>query len=118
MTGCTTVPNATPGRYDMTCPAMTLSEGSHWIEVWISDMAGNQGYNTRGFQVDTIAPVVSNLAPSGTTGASTTITADFADSGTGVNGASAAVYLDGSSHQAGRLHRNRSRHQLPGKRSG
>ena len=29
VTGCTTVPNATPGRYDMTCPAITMSEGAH-----------------------------------------------------------------------------------------
>ncbi|MDO8616226.1 MAG: hypothetical protein Q7T33_10925, partial [Dehalococcoidia bacterium] len=96
VTGCTTVPSATPLRFDMTCPSMTLADGPHFIEVSLDDMAGNHGYNVRAFYVDTIAPVVSNLAPSGTTTGSTTITADFADSGTGVNGASAAVYLDGS----------------------
>jgi len=44
-------------------------------------MAGNQGYYTLGFYVDTVAPVVSNLALSGTFKGSTTYTVaawDFA----------------------------------------
>ncbi|MBI5869652.1 MAG: hypothetical protein HZB44_01655 [Actinobacteria bacterium] len=80
------------------CPATGLAEGAHTIGITLNDNATNPGTGNGSFTVDTLAPGVTNLSPSGDiTTSSPTITADFADTGgTGVDAATAVVTLDGN----------------------
>ena len=81
----------------MSCPAAGLSDGSHTLSIRVTDNAGNQANATSAFSVDTVKPTISGLEPSGTiTTASTTVYANYSDAGSGINSASAQVYLDGS----------------------
>jgi hypothetical protein len=94
VSGCTV--NTTTGV--VTCPSQTgLAEGPHWFNVTLTDMAGNTDNKGSSFAVDTIAPSITGLSPSGTTGSSVTFSANYSDSGVGINTATAGVYLDGSS---------------------
>jgi len=83
----------------VSCPAVTgLAQGNHTVVITEQDNFGNAGSNSRTFKVDTIAPDVTGLSPSGTiaTG-STTLSASFSDgSGTGIKTSTAIVTLDGA----------------------
>ena len=60
---------------------------------------------------DATAPLISSLTPGGTiTTSSTTVTAIYSESGTGLNTASVALTLDGV--PPGRLHHHRYPHRL------
>ncbi|MFA5802092.1 MAG: IPT/TIG domain-containing protein, partial [Thermoleophilia bacterium] len=75
-----------------------LSQGNHVITVSTIDMAGNPGSGGGSFNVDTIAPFVSNNLPTGTSGnTSPTISADFTDgTGSGINLSTVQVLVNGT----------------------
>ena len=89
MTGCVVNSSA------VSCLANSLAPGAHTITINVSDLTGNVGTNTGSFTIDTTAPVVSNIMPSGAVNTpSVTLSASLADAGSGINSATAAVYLD------------------------
>lgn len=82
---------------DASCNVYGLAEGAHHILVSASDLAGNSASAAGYLSVDTGLPTITNLKPTGTVNkTSATISAYLADSGSGINAASIAVYLDGS----------------------
>ncbi|MHB8859656.1 MAG: NosD domain-containing protein, partial [Thermoleophilia bacterium] len=90
LTGCITGPN------NVSCPVTALAQGSHSVSVSIQDIAGNSATGASTFSIDSIAPAVSNVQPSGwQNSTSATLSAYLSDSGSGINSATAAVYLDG-----------------------
>ncbi|MDO8736789.1 MAG: NosD domain-containing protein, partial [Thermoleophilia bacterium] len=93
-----TVAGCVVGPNNVSCPVSSLAQGSHSLAISIKDNAGNSGSGAGTFNVDTIAPAVTNVLPTGTiTSSSATISASFTDTGSGINSATAMVYLDGSS---------------------
>jgi hypothetical protein len=91
LTGCT----ATVAF--ISCPQTSLAQGIHDILVSVSDGTGINGAGDGTFVVDTIGPVVSNILPAGEVESrNATITAYFSDAVSGVDSATAAVYLDGA----------------------
>ncbi|MHB9112503.1 MAG: Ig-like domain-containing protein, partial [Thermoleophilia bacterium] len=90
--GCT----ATATRVD--CPAAAYPDGNHAVVVSVSDYSGNTSSSgSFSFDVDTTAPVISAVAPSGyQLVTSATVTASFSDLESGVNTSSVQVYLDGT----------------------
>jgi len=79
------------------CSVYGLAEGAHNIRVTASDLAGNSASATGYLSVDTGMPQITNMKPTGTVNkTSATISAYLADSGSGINSATAAVYLDGT----------------------
>ncbi|MBI5149746.1 MAG: right-handed parallel beta-helix repeat-containing protein [Candidatus Omnitrophica bacterium] len=76
---------------------IVLDDGNHTITVEAADMAGNSAIQTSGFTIDTIAPVISNLTPANMSTIMAnvpTISAAFADSGSGIDVASAQILVD------------------------
>jgi parallel beta-helix repeat protein len=91
LSGCTAT--ATSGS----CTASGLAEGAHSITVDASDNAGNAGSASGSFNVDSVAPAVSNVLPSGTTfNDSPIVSADYSDGGSGIDTTSVSVTLNGS----------------------
>jgi len=91
LSGCT----ATATHVD--CPVSGLSQGPHSIIVNVRDNAGNSGSGTGVFNVDSIAPVVSNVEPNGEIApGSATISAYLNDSGSGINTNAVIVTMDGN----------------------
>ncbi|MHB8793559.1 MAG: beta strand repeat-containing protein, partial [Thermoleophilia bacterium] len=89
LTGCTVAAGS------VSCPASGLANGNHTIDVSVADNAGNTGTGTGSFMVDTAAPAVTNLQPTGWLNtSSTTVTADYTDTGSGIDSATAQVYMD------------------------
>ncbi len=89
MSGCT------QDSTHISCPKSGLTYGSHKLEVFVSDYAGNEGYSLTHFNVgDNVAPAISNI-----TANASTISANYSDPApsSGVNTASVAVYVDGGS---------------------
>ncbi len=84
------------------CPVPQQSLGSHEVDAYVSDNAGNWQKATAGFSVtDNVAPVISNLQPAGTAGGSSTvISAGFYDPAPSSGIASVSVYLDGAALSA------------------
>ncbi len=81
----------------ISCTTSGLADGAHPFSVDVEDIAGNPGTASGSFTVDTAAPSVTGLSPNGDTSGTPTITANFADTGgTGIDAASAVVYLDGA----------------------
>ena len=75
----------------------TLGDGGHTITIEVADVAGNSAVQTSGFTTDTIAPVISNLTPANMSTIMAnvpTISAAFADSGSGIDIASAQILVD------------------------
>ncbi|MCL4309289.1 MAG: Ig-like domain-containing protein [Actinomycetota bacterium] len=94
----TALPGCTASATTVSCPSAGLAQGSHAILVSVTDNAGNTGSLTGTFFVDTAAPVISGLNPSGNgAGSSPTISASFSDPSpaSGVNLATATAKLDG-----------------------
>jgi predicted CXXCH cytochrome family protein len=81
------------------CPVSGLTDGQHWITVSVSDNAGKNSTVTSGFWIDTHAPVVTSVLPSGSqTNDYASIEAHYNDgSGLGVDTASVHLTLDGAS---------------------
>ncbi|GBE57518.1 periplasmic copper-binding protein [bacterium BMS3Abin01] len=80
----------------VSCAVSGLAEGSHSMSISVADLAGNTGTGNGVFSVDTTAPLVVNVQPSGTIGASSaTISADYSDL-SGIDTASVSVTLDGT----------------------
>ncbi|HCI45360.1 MAG TPA: hypothetical protein DE315_07530 [Candidatus Omnitrophica bacterium] len=74
-----------------------LGDGGHTITVETADLAGNSAVQTSGFTTDTTAPVISNLTPanmSTITANVPTVSAAFADSGSGIDVSSAQILVD------------------------
>ncbi|MHB8793781.1 MAG: hypothetical protein ACYC6O_10670, partial [Thermoleophilia bacterium] len=82
------------------CPVAGMLAGSHTIGVTVSDYSGNTAMASGGFElVDSVAPAVSNLQPSGTiNGSYSVVSFDYADPApsSGINAAALSVTLDGS----------------------
>lgn len=77
------------------CRAAALNDGVHGYEVTVADIAGNISRAAGSFIVDTVAPSLTGVLPSGTfSGASTTIHADLDDGMSGIDPASARVLLN------------------------
>lgn len=90
-TGCTA------GATHVSCPASGLAQGLHSITVNLMDNAGNSGSGFGSFGVDSIAPAVSNVQPSGNIApGSATISAYYSDSGSGIDAGTVSVALDGN----------------------
>ncbi|MCL4474318.1 MAG: hypothetical protein M1455_10370 [Actinobacteria bacterium] len=81
------------------CPVSGLAEGHHNLVINYITNAGTNGYGAGSFDVDLTAPSISGISPTGWTKASTNITANLSDTGSGINTATASMYLDGSSEQ-------------------
>ncbi|MBI3000281.1 MAG: hypothetical protein HYY46_17795, partial [Deltaproteobacteria bacterium] len=80
----------------LNCP---LPEGPHTVSVTVFDHAGNTTSASSAFTVDITAPLIVNLTPahgSVVTAARPIISADFSDTNSGVNPASARILLDGT----------------------
>lgn len=79
-------------------PATALSDGVHSAVLSITDKSGNPASATWSFTIDTIAPTVTNQAPSNTTSANPgiAISAQFADTnGSGIDIPSVRLVVDG-----------------------
>ena len=91
LSGCTA------GGAGVSCPV-----SGHWPGLPLGlglgrDGAGNTGTGSASFKVDTLAPAVSNIVPTGTiTTNATNITAAYSDSGSSIDASSVVVKLDGS----------------------
>lgn len=92
LTGCSVSASS------VSCPVTGLADGAHTFTVSAADMEGNTASVASSFSVDTTAPIVTSVTPSGTvyTG-TTTVQVNFNDGGSGINVSSEAVYLDGVS---------------------
>ena len=91
MVGCTATAS------NVSCVVSGLAQGPHNISISAADFAGNPGSGTGSFTVDSLAPVVTDVQPSGNIyGGSTTISATYSDTGSGVNTGSVSISLDGS----------------------
>ncbi|MHB8859024.1 MAG: hypothetical protein ACYC6Z_06025 [Thermoleophilia bacterium] len=89
--GCTATASA------ISCPASGLAEGAHDYTVSVSDAAGNAGHASASFTVDSAAPAITGIQPSGWIRTSSAfIVAYYSDAGSGINNASVRVYVDGS----------------------
>ncbi len=92
MAGCATSASV------VSCPAGGLADGNHTIDVSVDDVAGNHGSGNGSFLVDQTDPVVGTVTPSGAVSSSSvTITADYSDSGSGIDALTASLTLDGGS---------------------
>ena len=81
----------------VSCPVTGLAQGAHAIGVAAGDLAGNAATASGSFFVDTVAPAVGAVSPSGwLTAAGATVSAGYSDAGSGIDTASAAVTLDGA----------------------
>ncbi|MHB0866593.1 MAG: hypothetical protein ACYC6B_04610 [Thermoleophilia bacterium] len=90
LTGCSISDSA------LSCPVAGLSPGAHSFTVSLADLDGNATSATTSFTVDTTGPVISGVAPSGwLTSPDTTLSAVYADAGTGIDAAAVHLLLDG-----------------------
>ena len=81
----------------ISCLSSGLAGGNHTIAVSVDDNVGNNGTGSGSFNVDATAPTITNLQPLGTIYTnSTTLKANYADASTGIDTATARIYLDGS----------------------
>jgi hypothetical protein len=79
------------------CSQTGLTAGHYAATISITDYAGNPGSVTGGFDVDTAAPLVADVLPQGPISTdSPTITGNYSDTGSGINSATASIWLDGS----------------------
>ncbi|MHB8791944.1 MAG: beta strand repeat-containing protein [Thermoleophilia bacterium] len=96
MSGCTI------SGTSISCPKSGLSDGTHNIEIIVDDHVGNTQTGIGVFNVDTNAPSVTNLAPSGlVSSTSPTVSGDYTDGSTGINSATAQITMDGGAPLAG-----------------
>ncbi len=73
-----------------------LSEGLHTVHISVSDTGGHTGHSDWSFSVDSIAPLIEAMAPTGTTAtARPTISAAFTDDGSGIDQSSISLTIDG-----------------------
>ncbi|MCL4472828.1 MAG: hypothetical protein M1455_02645 [Actinobacteria bacterium] len=77
-----------------------LSDGWHDVSVTVNDDAGHSGHSEWSFAVDATPPVIENTLPREAASARPFITASFADSGSGIDPASASFILDGMDQTA------------------
>ena len=95
----TTLSGCTATSASISCPTAGLAQGSHAVNVSVTDNAGNTASATGTFFADTAAPVISTIQPSGSgNGASLTISASYQDPSptSGISPATASVKLDGA----------------------
>lgn len=80
----------------ISCPKSGLSEGKHKLEIFVCDQAQNCSQTLGAFYVDTTAPAITGMKPSGTINTATAaIKAAFDDGdGAGIDPASARVSMD------------------------
>jgi hypothetical protein len=79
-----------------------LSTGvSHTVSVSVADMAGNVATESRTFQLETAAPRISGMAPTGTEqSVDVAIKADYSDTGSGIEQRTALMKVDGETVSA------------------
>jgi len=74
----------------------SFAEGNHTVRVTACDDAGHTGQSEWSFNVDTIAPDISQETPSGNTDSGMpSISAHYVDDGSGINTASVRILLNG-----------------------
>lgn len=96
MSGCTI------SGTSISCPKSGLSDGTHNIEIIVDDHVGNTQTGIGVFNVDTNAPSVTNLVPSGLVSTtSPTVSGDYSDVSTGIDSATAQITMDGGAPLAG-----------------
>jgi hypothetical protein len=96
--GCSQTKYTVDGSGELTGTSVLIAtDGDHTLSYYSIDNATNQGTpKTVHAMLDKTAPQVSSVAPTGTTNnAYPTISADFSDSGTGIDVVSASLSLDG-----------------------
>lgn len=77
-------------------PATPLAEGIHTVRVSVSDSTGHTGFSEWSFYTDSLAPAISNEMPQGDVNSrQPRVSAAFSDNGSGINPASARIYIDG-----------------------
>lgn len=82
---------------DVSCALSGLADGHYEAVISVRDNDGNTGTASGSFDVDAIAPAVSNVAPSGIINTlDTTLSADYGDGGSGIDANSVSVTLDGA----------------------
>ena len=85
-------------------PIIMLEDGSHTISIEVKDRTGNEVSASSTFTVDVTSPVISNIQPedgSETTETMPIISANYSDSGSGINAATAKILvsnIDQTSH--------------------
>lgn len=93
LSGCTITSSS------VSCPVLGLAEGDHTFSVSATDLAGNQASAPGSFTVDSQAPVVTSVQPSGLIESQpSAVTISFSDPApsSGINTAAVSVYLDGA----------------------
>jgi len=82
-------------------PSNVLKKGKHSATFSVADVAGNVAELTWEFSIETTAPSITDVKPSGVIYSDTPIlSASFSDSGTGINLSSVVLSLDGESVKA------------------
>lgn len=85
----------------VSCPVSGLAQGDHSVMLSLQDNSGNSNSASATFSVDSVTPTVTAIQPQGTINTSpTTISADYADAGSGINPGSVTATLDGAALSA------------------
>jgi len=98
-----TVSGCSASTSHISCTASGMTDGSHTVNVSVTDNAGTTGIGSGTFTVSTngpdlVAPVISNIQPTGTVSPGTiTISADYNDAApsSGIAPESAMIHVDG-----------------------
>lgn len=93
------VPGCTVTAASISCPVRDLPNGTYLVTLQVSDNAGNTASAEWSFTIAAAGPIIANMQPA--PGAVVnygwpSISADFADNGRGVDGATARISLDGT----------------------
>lgn len=72
-----------------------LAEGWHAVSLTVGDDEGYVGQSEWSFAIDTIAPVIRNVAPTGLTTSLPSVSASYSDDGSGMDLASIDLIIDG-----------------------
>ncbi|MEW6018382.1 MAG: NosD domain-containing protein [Pseudomonadota bacterium] len=93
----TPLAGCTAGPAGVACPTSGLAQGPHTYVVSAADVSGNTASASATFTLDTVAPAITSVSPSGTIGTTNAnILINYSDSGSGVSPAAVAVYVDGA----------------------
>lgn len=97
LTGCT-ITAYSPGNASISCPNVSSVEGNN--AYYVNFNTSNSGWSIGfGFRVDTIAPAISNIEPSGWIGSnSLTVRADIFEAGSGYSWSNSNMTVDGAIH--------------------
>ncbi|MBI5869646.1 MAG: PD40 domain-containing protein [Actinobacteria bacterium] len=88
--------SCTRSASNISCLGSVLAEGHHTLLIEAFDIAGNTSTSTGAFDMDITAPIISNVQPqSDQTSNAFEISADFADTASGIDETTIHLYIDG-----------------------